>query len=158
MPPKNGNDNCSEERRKAVEKMNDVFTGLSKRFSSPEQFLDKEFLESVLEINKEVLPHVRFERTWTDHFKLLDALVKANNKENTPFLSVRYERLGNLGILLVTEMSGNIEISENTCNLPIHPFAMLLAANIKHQFRDLSIKLKPTVWKGRTSETEITMQ
>jgi hypothetical protein len=158
MPPKEPNDACHDERKDAIEKMNEIVKGLSRRFKSPEQFLDEEYIETILEVNKQVLPQVEFERNWNDHYKFIESLIKVNNKANDPFLHVNYKRLGNLGILLTTEHSNLCETKDKTKNPVYHPFAILLAANIKHQFRDLSITLKPTKWKGTISETEIIMQ
>jgi hypothetical protein len=89
---------------------------------------------------------------------MVDAIIKANNEETILF-KARVKRLGNLGVLLITEPTIEAETDlEAHCASPYHPFAILLAANIKHQFRDLSVTIKPTIWKGRISETEIIMQ
>lgn len=158
MPLKQAKDAGQDNRIEAIDRMNEIISGLTRRFSSPEEFLEGDFLEIILDVNEQILPHVKFERNWNDHFMLIEALVDANNKENAPYLQVRFKRLSNLGILLITEYSSQMKINKKASNPRYHPFALLLAANIKHQFRDLSITLRPTTWKGKTSETEIIMQ
>jgi hypothetical protein len=158
MPLKHSDEPRQDQRKDAIERMNEIITGLTKRFSSPEEFLEGDFLEMILEVNKQVLPDVKFERNWNDHFKFIEALVDANNKENAPYLQVKCRRLGNLGVLLVTEGSSQMKNRKKASNPRYHPFVLLLAANVKHQFRDLSITLKPTTWKLKTSESEMIMQ
>ena len=148
----------TEDRRKAREDLNKLFEGLCQRFKDPEEYLSEDLLEIIQEINKTILPNAKFERKWDDHFNMVDAIIKANNEETILF-KARVKRLGNMGILLITELTTEAEKDlEAHCTSPYHPFAILLATNIKHQFRDLSVTIKPTIWKGRISETEIIMQ
>ena len=148
----------TEDRNKARQSMSKLFSGLCRRFKDPEDYLSDEIVEMIQEINKTVLPKVKFERNWDDHINMIEAIVEANNEETLLF-KASYKRLGNLGIVLVTEMTKEAEKAHlEESKSAYHPFAILLAANIKHQFRDLSVMVKPTLWKRRISETEIIMQ
>jgi hypothetical protein len=148
----------TEDRHAAQDQLHHLLTGLCRRFKDPEDYLSEDLIETIQDINAKILPKVKFERSWDDHFHLIDVIIEANN-EDTLLFKVKYKRLGNLGILLLTEFAKDVD-PDAICppRSPYHPFAILLAANIKHQFRDLSVKVKPTVWKKRTSETEIIMQ
>jgi hypothetical protein len=145
------------DKEKMRERIRKIYQGLQKRFSDPKDFLDPDLLEALRSANKEVLPSVRFERSWNDHFKLIEAIIEANNKDSI-FIKARYKKLGNMGILLITEVAEGVKASDTACSGECIPFAVFLAANVKLMFRDLSVKLRPTVYKGRIAETEITMQ
>jgi hypothetical protein len=148
----------TEDRHAAQDHLHQLLMGLCRRFKDPEDYLSEDLIETIQDINAKILPKVKFERSWDDHFHLIDIIIEANN-EDTLLFKVRYKRLGNLGILLTTEYAKDVDPDEVCAPpSPYHPFAILLAANIKHQFRDLSVTIKPTVWKKRTSETEIIMQ
>jgi hypothetical protein len=148
----------TEDRHEAQARLHTLLMGMCRRFKDPADYLSEDVLEAIQEINKTILPTVKFERSWDDHFYMIDAIIEANNKDSLLF-TASYTRLGNLGILLVLKYSKDVELDGPwAAPTAFHPFAILLAANIKHQFRDLSVRVKPTVWKTRTSETEIIMQ
>jgi hypothetical protein len=134
-----------------------LIEGLSKRFNKPEDFLTKEFIQTINDINKVVLPNVKFERNWTDHFHFIKELVKENNKQ-CMLCKAEVERLWNMGIVLSIDATEDQLITDHTCGAKYHPFAIFLAANVKYQFRDLSIKIKPTRYVQGRAETEIVMQ
>jgi hypothetical protein len=134
-----------------------LLADLGKRFNNPEDLLTKEFIKSINEINRLVLPNVKFERNWNDHFHFMDALIKENNKQCL-LCNAEIERLGNLGIVLRINASEDQMIKDPSCGARYHPFAIFLAANVKYQFRDLSIKIKPTRYIKDRTETEILMQ
>jgi len=143
-----------EEVRKS---MKPLLEGLSKRFNRPEDFLTKEFISTINEINKVVLPNVKFERNWNDHFHFINELVKENNKQCL-LCKAEFERLWNMGIVLSIDATEDQLVTDHTCGAKYHPFAIFLAANVKYQFRDLSIKIKPTRYVQGRAETEIVMQ
>jgi hypothetical protein len=134
-----------------------LLEGLSKRFNKPEDFLTKEFISTIKEINKAVLPNVKFERNWKDHFLFMNELIKENNKQ-CMLCKAQVERLWNMGVILRIEASKDQLVTDHTCGAKYHPFAIFLAANVKYQFRDLSIKIKPTRYVHGLAETEIVMQ
>jgi hypothetical protein len=146
-----------EEREKAREDMKKIFLGLKKRFRDPDDYLSDDILEAITEINNKVLPTINFQRKWDDHFRLIDAVIGANNEESL-FFKVGYERLGNMGIVVHTELPQDVCDGDCPRIGPYHPFALLLAANVKYLFRDLSVTIKSTRYSGRNSTTEILMQ
>jgi len=148
----------TKDRHEGQAQLHKLLMGMCRRFKDPEDYLSEDLIEAIKEINEKILPTVKFERSWDDHFHLIDAIIEANNKDSLLF-KASYKRLGNLGILLVLKFARDVN-GDGPWAAPttFHPFAILLAANIKHQFRDLSVTVKPTVWKMRTSETEIIMQ
>ena len=134
-----------------------LLVGLSRRFTKPEDFLTKEFIGTINEINKTVLPNVQFERNWNDHFHFINELVLENNKQCL-LCEAKVERLGNMGIVLSINAAEDRLITDHSCEGRYHPFAIFLMANVKYQFRDLSINIKPTRYAEGRAETEITMQ
>jgi len=137
--------------------MKRLLTGLSKRFSDPEDFLNDDFMATIKEVNRIILPNIKFEHTWTDHFLLINEIVKENNRQCI-LCKVEVEPLGNMGVLLSIISSEDHLTRKHTARSKYHPFSLLLAANVKYQFRDLSITLKPTRYIEGRAETEIMMQ
>jgi hypothetical protein len=144
----------TEEIRKSMKLL---LEGLSKRFKKPEDFLNKDFIKTINDITKIVLPNVQFERNWNDHFHFISEFVKENNKQCL-LCKAEIERLGNLGVVLRINSSEDQLITDYSCGGRFHPFAIFLAANVKYQFRDLSIKIKPTRYVEGRAETELVMQ
>jgi hypothetical protein len=143
-----------EEIRKSTKVL---LENLNKRFNRPEDFLTKEFIETIKEIDKAVLPNVPFERNWNDHFHFINVLVEENNKQCL-LCKAEIERLGKMGVVLKINAIDDQLIVDYTCGERYHPFAIFLAANVKYQFRDLAIKVKPTRYIKTQALTEIIMQ
>jgi hypothetical protein len=149
--------NTAAKRKEVRERLAPILEGLKKRFKDPKDFLSKEMMQMVHALNAEVLPTIQFERNWNDHFHLIDAIIEANNVEALLY-KIKYRKLGRMGIVLYTEWVDDMPEADRSCSGDINPLAILLAANVKTLFRDLSISIKPTCFSGKGDETEILFQ
>jgi hypothetical protein len=84
-------------------------------------------------------------------------MIEENNKNPLCF-KAECERLGKIGVVITTELLLEEDPDNYKCCPPYNPFALMLAANVKYMFRDLSITIKPTQFKEKTTKTEIIMQ